>query len=349
MIIGVPLPHNYQSMRHLILILFLAIGLTAFPDRPALVFITLGQSNADGSAFPDKDEDARLRAWYESEDNPHLAKMWYHACYVQNLETNAVGDKARIVADAPHDKKDAESGWMNLWFRNENRLGRTAMNMIHSCGTWSTGEGIWTAQGRRGMEPQLGILLQEALPGVPVYFLKLGASGSHISAWANPQDDRNWTFFKDKIFKPAMQSLKDEGLIPVICGIWWMQGCADAHRDSSYYRNSLETLVRRLNTELGSPCPPVFIGHIVKPGEQTDAPDTSVQFGQGVRDAQDAVAAEYDNVEIINTALCSHQYEKGFGGHLHIDHKGQNQIAYMLSPLVISSWKQQTSHMHLDP
>lgn len=332
-------------MRHLILFLSLAICLTALSARPALVFITIGQSNADGSAFPDKDEDARLRTWYESEDNQHLAKMWYHACYVQNLEANALGDKARIVADAPYDKKDAESGWMDLWYRNENSLGRTAMNMIHSCGTWSTGEGKWTAQGRRGMEPQLGILLQEALPGVPVYFLKLGASGSHISAWANPNDDRNWTYFKEKIFNPAMKSLREAGMTPVICGIWWMQGCADAHRDSAYYRNSLEILIERLNTELGTPYPPIFIGHIVKPGEQADAPDTSVQFGQGVRDAQDAVAEEHENVEIINTALCSHQYEKGFGGHLHIDHKGQNRIAGMLCPLVVASWKRQTASM----
>ena len=49
----------------------------------ALVFITLGQSNADGSAFPDPQEDARLQAWFESKENPHNARMWYRACYVE--------------------------------------------------------------------------------------------------------------------------------------------------------------------------------------------------------------------------------------------------------------------------
>lgn len=326
-------------MRYLFILLALSICTFIHAEEPALVFITLGQSNADGSAFPDAREDARLRGWYESEANPHLAKIWYRACYVENEDANALGDKARIVTDAPADKKDAEPGWMELWYRNENARGRTAMNMIHSCGTWSTGDGKWTAQGRRGMEPQLGILLQEALPGVPVYFLKLGASGSHISAWANPADDRNWQYFKEKIYKPAIASIEAEGKTPMICGVWWMQGCADAARDSAYYRDSLELLVRRLDTELCTPCPPVLIGHIVKPGERPDAPDTSVHFGQGVRDAQDATAAAHDNVEIINTALCSHQYEKGFGGHLHIDHRGQNQVARLLFPYVVAAWE----------
>lgn len=39
------------------------------------VFITIGQSNADGSAFADEDEDGRLSAWYDNPDtNPGLQK-----------------------------------------------------------------------------------------------------------------------------------------------------------------------------------------------------------------------------------------------------------------------------------
>lgn len=332
--------HCQLFMRRFIaLLLTISVFALYGSARPALVFITLGQSNADGSAFPDPAEDARLRAWFESDNNPHNAKIWYRACYTANLEENELGDKARIATDATADKTDAPAGWMDLWYRNENRSGRTAMNMIHSCGTWSTGEGIWTAQGRRGMEPQLGIILQDTLPEVPIYFLKLGVSGSHISSWANEHDDRNWRYFIDKIYSPAMAELRSRGEEPVVAGIWWMQGCSDAARDSAYYRDSLEKLISRFTHDIGTADTPVFIGHIVKPGEQPDCPDTSVQFGQGVRDAQDAAAAAHCNVIIINTAECSHQYEKGFGGHLHIDHRGQNKIAQMLAPYVISWWR----------
>ena len=40
----------------------------AADDVPVL--ITIGQSNADGSAFFNADEDARLNEWYSSGSNP---------------------------------------------------------------------------------------------------------------------------------------------------------------------------------------------------------------------------------------------------------------------------------------
>lgn len=326
-------------MKSLILLTFTLLCITLSAAEPVPVFITIGQSNADGSAFPDKREDERLRKWFESDANKHNVKIWYRPCFVSNEPANALGDEARIVTDAPADKVDAQPGWMDVWYRNENRSLRTAMNMIHGCGTWSTGSGRWTAQGRRGMEPALAQILSEKLPETPIYLLKLGASGSHISAWANEADDRNWLYFKRNIFDSAMADLRERGLEPVIVGVWWMQGCSDMNRDSTYYRRSLETLINRLDT-LANPNPPIYIGHIVKPGENSAMPDASRHFGPGVRAAQDAAAAAHDNVHIIDTSGCSFQYEKGFGGHLHIDHLGQRHIAEMLAPLVIAYWRE---------
>lgn len=38
--------------------------------------------NADGSAEFIPEEDARLRAWYDSDYNPKLMKIWYKSSYI---------------------------------------------------------------------------------------------------------------------------------------------------------------------------------------------------------------------------------------------------------------------------
>ena len=299
------------------------------------VFITLGQSNADGSAMFDPDEDARMRQWYESGENPGTMKMWYRSSQVENQPRNSRGEHPRWVTDGKI--QDVPAGWLDLWYRNENTAGRTAMNMIHGYGTYSTGSGTDCAQGRRGMEGEFGIEFQRHFPGAPLYMLKLGASGSHISAWANPDDDHNWTYFLDSIYRPAITDLLARGLRPRLAGIWWMQGCADSGATEAYYRECLERLVERCRTELGFPEARLLIGHVVKPGESADYPDASVQFGQGVRDAQDAVAAATGGVDIVDTRNIDFQYEKAFNGHLHYSHRGVNAIGRMLADSVAAA------------
>ena len=107
-------------------------------DDEVPVFITIGQSNADGSAFADAGEDRRLSAWYDNPDsNPGLMKIWYRSCYIVNQS-----DGARWVFDGT--TEDVAPGWLNLYYKNDNLNGRTMMNMIHGYGTWSAG-----AAGRR--------------------------------------------------------------------------------------------------------------------------------------------------------------------------------------------------------
>lgn len=303
-------------------------------DADAPVFITIGQSNADGSAFFDEEEDARLNAWYSSEANPGTMKMWYRSSQVQNQDSNALGEAARHVIDGT--TTDVQPGWLDLWYRNENTSGRTAMNMIHSYGTFSTGTGTDCAQGRRGMEGQFGMRFAEKYPGKELYMIKLGVSGSFISSWANTADDTNWNYFYEKMFKPAIEDLLAKGKRPRLAGVWWMQGCADASKDREYYQESLNRLIDRCRAELGFDMGRFYIGRIVKPGESTAFPGASVQFGQGVRDAQDAVAQQIEGVEIIDTKNCSFQNEPNLGGYLHFDHKGVNAIGDMLAEKVIA-------------
>ncbi|MCM1483718.1 MAG: sialate O-acetylesterase [Muribaculaceae bacterium] len=299
------------------------------------IFITIGQSNADGSAMFDPAEDARMEQWYTSEANPGTMKMWYRSSKVANQPRNARGEYPRWVVDG--DTTDMAPGWLDLWYRNENTAGRTAMNMIHGYGTYSTGTGTDCAQGRRGMEGEFGIRFQEHYPGSELYMLKLGASGSQISTWTDSLDSHNWHYFLDHVYRPAIMTLLSQGKQPVLAGVWWMQGCGDAGNSEEYYRANLERLVSQCRNDLGFPDARIYVGHVVKPGESAKYPDASVQFGQGVRDAQDAVAAADPRVDIVDTRSVDFQYEKAFNGHLHYSHQGVNLIGRMLADSIAAA------------
>ncbi|MDE7411827.1 MAG: hypothetical protein K2M94_07295 [Paramuribaculum sp.] len=309
---------------------------SAHGETEVPVFIIIGQSNADGSAFFNEKEDARLHSWYNSDRNHHKIKIWYKSSRVENISSNALGEAARHVVDGT--VTDVTPGWLDLWYRNENTLGRTAMTMIHGYGTYSTGDSTDCAQGRRGMEGEFGMRFAERFPDEELYIIKLGVSGSFISSWINPLDDTNWKYFLDKIFKPAIDSLLSEGKRPVLTGIWWMQGCADSARDSEYYGHWLRKLIERCRNELGFPDGKFYIGHILKPGESEKYPSGSVAYGQGVRDAQDAVAADMSNVEIIDVSDVTMQYEPNFSGYIHFDHAGQNTLGDILAGKVIAGY-----------
>lgn len=295
-------------------------------DVDVPVFIIIGQSNADGSAMFDEDIDRQMKEWYTSPANSGKMKIWYRSAQVRNQQANALGEAARWVVDGA--ETDVQPGWLDLWYRNENTDGRTAMNMIHGYGTYSTGSGTDCAQGRRGMEGEFGRAFQTSFPGSELYVMKLGASGSFISSWANPDDDTNWNYFYEKIYKPAIGDLLAQGKRPRLAGVWWMQGCADASKSKEYYQECLERLVGRIDKELGFPGGRLYIGYV---------PDESVQFGAGVREAQDAVASKYDNVEIVNTNGFELQYEESFGGTLHFSHSGQNAIGHELARRVAAA------------
>lgn len=308
----------------------------AAADNDVAVWITIGQSNADGSAFADPRIDSAMSRWYEANAVSGTApmKIWYRSTQVVAVDSNALGEAARWVRDG--DVTDAPAGWMDLWYRNENSRNRTAMNMIHDYGTYSTGPGERSAQNRRGMEGEFGRVFHEAFPDTELYVIKLGVSGSQISTWANEADDTNWRYFMDKMYGPAMQSILAQGKKPRLAGIWWMQGCADAHCTKEYYEQSLRRLIGRCRTELGFPEAKFYIGYIVKPGETSLTPSGSAAYGEGVRQAQDAVAATTEGVEIIDTRRCTLQHEPGLGGYVHFDHAGINAIGRILARRAIA-------------
>lgn len=296
------------------------------PDVDVAVFIIIGQSNADGSAFFNDSIDRRMRQWYESDANTGKMKVWYRSSQVFNNDRNALGEAARWVVDG--DVTDVSPGWLDLWYRNENTDGRTSMTMIHDYGTYSTGSGRNCAQGRRGMEGEFGRAFNTAFPEMELYVLKLGASGSYISSWANPMDDTNWKYFHDNIFQPAISDLIAKGKRPHLVGAWWMQGCADASKPMEYCQQCLGRLAERIETELGFKDGTLYVGYV---------PQRSVQFGKSVRKAQDAAAKEHANIEIVDTDDFDMQYEKPFHGYIHFSHAGQNAIGAELARRVIAA------------
>lgn len=338
-----PLKRMFVRVVITLALFFYGCSLVYANDDIVPVFITLGQSNADGSAFADSSQDALLSSWYESSSNHGNLKIWYRSCQVQNQASNALGESARWCVDGS--TVDFSPRWMNLWYKNDNVNGRSAMQMIHSFGTYSA-----EAAERRGIEGTFSKRFAEAFPDKELYVIKLGVSGSFISSWANPADDTNWNYFLQNMYKPAIDDLLAKGKTPVLAGIWWMQGCADKERSQSYYEEWLRKLVEKCRGELGFPKAKIYVGHILAPGENPAYPDGSAQYGSGVRAAQDAVAADTEGVEIIDTKDCDLQYESNFNGYLHFSHKGVNKLGEIIADKVIADglsdlWAEYTGYL----
>lgn len=303
-----------------------AASIQPLSENEVPLFITIGQSNADGSAFADAEEDRRLAAWYDNpEANPRLMKIWYRSCYIVNQP-----DGARWVFDGT--TEDVAPGWLDLYYRNDNRNGKTMMNMIHGYGTWSEG-----AAGRRGMEGEFGMHFQQAFPDKELYVVKLGCSGSGIESWASPSDSHNWDYFYEKLYKPAVNDLLGKGKVPRLAGIWWMQGEGNRADDKAHYLNLLKLLIDKCRTTLGFPDAHIYIGHVVKPGENPEQPKASTQYGQGVREAQDAVVQPQGADFIPNVSIIDAKDSPFDKDNLHWSHIGINRIGEKIATEVISA------------
>lgn len=291
------------------------------------IFITIGQSNADGTAIFNTDEDARLKAWYDSESNPGLMKIWYRSCYINtSLNSNCWCFDGTV---------DVEPGWLNLWYRNENKSGRTAMNMHSHYGTWPTDDNLGNGCNRRGMEGQFGMRYQQAFPDKELYVIKLGCGGSAIASWTS-DDNHNWEYFYNNMYKPAIADLLSKGKKPRLAGVWWMQGCKDRNNTKAYYLSHLKELIEKIRSDLGFPDAKIYIGHIVKPGENPDYPNSSKQFGQTVRDAQDAITTPGTSDYIANTEIIDGRDCPFESDNLHWNHVGVNRIGDKIADRVIA-------------
>lgn len=286
------------------------------------VWITIGQSNADGSAIADETEDANLKSWYESYSDDNL-RIWY-----RSSETNRQADGSFLVFDGS--VEDEEPGWMKLWYKNDNISGRTTMNIISQ--SWSTDDSYWSASGRRGMEGAFGCTFADSLPDKKLYIIKLGVSGSSIDSWADEMNNHNWDYFYNNIYRPAMNDILDSGKRPYIAGIWWMQGCADEGRSKEYYTARLEHLIYKLRNITGFKNAKIYIGEIQAPGENSESPFGSKRYSTAIRKSQLEVAEQYENVFAISTSIYPLQSDS-----VHFSHKGIDMLGHDLALQAINS------------
>lgn len=286
------------------------------------IWITIGQSNADGSAIVDDTEDKILKTWYESYSGDNL-RIWYKAS-----ETNKQSDGSFLVSEGS--EEDIKPGWLKLWYKNDNISRRTTMNIISQ--SWSTDDSYWSASGRRGMEGEFGRVFADSLPDKKLYIIKLGVSGSSIDSWADELNNHNWDYFYDQIYRPAMDDLLKSGKRPSLAGIWWMQGCADEGRSKEYYTKRLINLVEKLRNTTGFKDAKIFIGEIQAPEENPESSFGSKRYSKTIRESQHEVADQCENVFIFPTSSYPLQSDS-----VHFSHKGINRLGHDLALKAIKS------------
>ena len=128
-----------------------------------------------------------------------------------------------------------------------------------------------------------------------------------------------------------------KGKKPRLAGIWWMQGEGNGADSKEHYLPLLKALINKCRTRLGFPDAHIYIGHIVKPGESLTNPAASVQYGQGVRDAQDAVVNPEDENFIPNVSVIDAKDSPFDKDNLHWGHVGINKIGKKIAAEVISA------------
>lgn len=96
----------------------------------------------------------------------------------------------------------------------------------------------------------------------------------------------------------ALQDLEQQGYIPVLEGMIWMQGESDAKTEdyALAYQENLELLISDLREDLGVPQLPFVIGRI-----HDQLPIWKYPFADTVRAAQVAVADETPSTRMIST------------------------------------------------
>lgn len=225
------------------------------------ILVTIGQSNSDGwgaawnfdydelekyqdPRFPNR-MGATIKSFYDA--NPNDLKVFYKAFYGQ------------VLADRTPQYPGLEQTWIDLNYQSDLANGKSAMISRQSLGTHNDG-----AKYARSMEAPFGYYWKngstnKAAQNSPLYVIKAGAGGSAISTW-NSTNAGNWSYFRDQVYKPAIEALIADGKKPKLVGVYWMQGETD--RNNSEYEAELEKLAALIRSELSFPTVPLFIGAI---------------------------------------------------------------------------------------
>ncbi|WP_430932096.1 sialate O-acetylesterase [Saccharicrinis sp. 156] len=179
----------------------------------------------------------------------------------------------------------------------------------HNTMTWDNKKKTWVSLGtdsfaeRRkykfGPEIAFSHLLAEKYPDYTIAIVKTSAGGTKLWKHWLPNQGMYSRFLQN--MENAMQQLADSGVVCEIDGMLWMQGESDAETIewANAYEKNLKILFEDVREQTKKDELPIVMGRI-SIGLLRETPWT-FDYTERVQIAQEKVAAEDENVFIINT------------------------------------------------
>lgn len=190
--------------------------------------------------------------------------------------------------------------------------------------TWTTLEPAAQFAGNFGPEIGLGNRLAEINPGRNIALIKHARGGSSLVGDWNPTGTggEHWNLFTQTV-DAAIQALIDDGHTPVIRGMAWQQGEADAGSSTAgpAYGSNLNQFIGAVRTEFNAPEMQFVYGTIL----QTD----SKPYKLDVRAGQEAVDEDSGNLLSVSGAnlVLADDLTTNFNSQaIHLDYIGQLEI-----------------------
>jgi len=254
--------------------------LKSYPSIYSDIIVIIGQSNADGRGTASAIS-GTLQTFYT---NPTYNLF----CYYKNSVRTGGGVTSGSLADD------------GTWFMLDDGHSNANAGMLTHQVVGDEGSSVPSQSSTKcGLELELAYQYAQDFPTGELRIIKAGVGGSGIqSDWdvTSAASDKLWYWFLNYHYLPAVADIVAVGRIPRIIGVFWMQGETDASAAMAQatYEGYLQTLVNRLNSELGYPVQKIVIGGLGNGFyNSTD--------GNRIKAAQAAVAAANDNTEFMAT------------------------------------------------
>ncbi len=165
------------------------------------------------------------------------------------------------------------------------------------------------ASGGFGVEMSLGAALSRARPGRQTYFIKHAVGGTALFDDWSPNGGAEFRTF-ERLVENALSDLESQGLRPVVRGVFWQQGEADAKtaQMSQVYGRRLENFIVRVRARLAAHAPDCsaadvrfVVGQVIPDATPGSPAHKRFPYRDEVRAAQLAVARNLKNVVSVPT------------------------------------------------
>ena len=182
--------------------------------------------------------------------------------------------------------------------------------------------------------PEFGFAkaMSELFPADEIHLIKVAKGGTAIDWWLpDPNGRQNGHITLMTNLKNALEKI--EGQYEIM-GMLWMQGESDAKTQAAAegYQEKLERLIALIRKEAGKPELPVVIGRISS--RILESPKFRMPFVKTVQNAQQAVAENDKNVQVIDTDDLSQRDDL-----VHYDQEGQMGLGKRFGEAMVKTLK----------